>query len=70
MPYVNGSINGRRALVNDNLGQELAAFLDVLRDGGSPMVTGEDGRRALETALLIEGNLNPVLRGKAAGASG
>ena len=70
LPYVNGSINGRRALVNDNLGQELAAFLDVLRSGGSPMVTGEDGRRALETALLIEGNLNPVLRGKAAGASG
>ena len=70
LPYVNGSINGRRALVNDNLGQELAAFLDVLRHGGAPMVTGEDGRRALETALLIEANLNPVLTSKVAGAGG
>ncbi len=63
---VNGSMNGRRALAHDNLGQELAAFIDTVAMGGIPMVTGEDGRRALETALLIEANLNPVL--KAVGA--
>lgn len=63
---VNGAMNGRRALAHDNLGQELAAFIDTVAAGGTPMVTGEDGRRALETALLIEANLNPVL--KAVGA--
>ena len=71
LPYVNGSISGRRALINDNLGQELAAFIDVLRHGGKPMVTGDDGRRALETALLIEAHMNIVLpEQRAAGASG
>lgn len=62
LPATNGAVNGRRVLVNDNLGQELAAFLDAVAAGGTPMVTGEDGRRALETALLIEANLNPVLK--------
>jgi predicted dehydrogenase len=61
MPERKGGLNGRHVLINDNLGQELAAFLDSVIEGGSPMVTGEDGRRALETALLIEANLNPVL---------
>ena len=71
LPYVNGSISGRRALVNDNLGQELAAFIDVLRHGGKPMVTGEDGRRALETALMIEQHMNIVFpEQRAAGAHG
>lgn len=62
MPGSNGPLNGRRVLINDNLGQELAAFLDAVLEGGTPMVTGDDGRRALETALMIEANLNPVLR--------
>jgi predicted dehydrogenase len=70
LPFVNGSLNGRRALINDNLGQELASFLDTLRQGGKPMVTGEDGRRALETALLIEANLNAVLTQRTADAAG
>lgn len=61
LPVINGVMNGRRALINDNLAQELAAFIDTVREGGTPMVTGKDGRRALETALLIEANLNPVL---------
>jgi predicted dehydrogenase len=69
LPFVNGSLANRRALINDNLGQELAAFLDTLRYGGKPMVTGEDGRRALETALMIEENLNPVLAAQSAGAA-
>lgn len=59
---VNGAMNGRRVLINDNLGQELAAFLDSIAGGEPPMVTGADGRRALETALLIEANLNPIRR--------
>lgn len=63
---INGQMNGRRVLINDNLAQELAAFLDAVRDGGEPMVTGEDGRRALETALLIEANLNPLPKKAAA----
>jgi predicted dehydrogenase len=71
LPYVNGSISGRRALINDNLGQELAAFIDVLRHGGKPMVTGEDGRRALETALMVEEHMNIMLpEQRAAGAHG
>lgn len=61
MPEANGAVNGRRALINDNLAQELAAFIDTVREGGTPMVTGQDGRQALETALLIEANLNPLL---------
>jgi predicted dehydrogenase len=71
LPAVNGSEEGRRALINDNLGQELASFLDVLATGGRPMVTGDDGRRALDTALTIDAHLNQVLtRGKVVGFDG
>lgn len=66
LPGVNGQMNGRRVLINDNLAQELAAFVDAVAAGGTPMVTGDDGRRALETALLIEANLNPIRRKAAA----
>lgn len=37
----------------DALLDEIAAFLRVVRTGGQPVVTGEDGLRALETALRI-----------------
>ncbi len=37
----------------DALGDEIASFLDVVRRGGRPVVSGEDGLAALETALSI-----------------
>ena len=37
----------------DALLDEIVSFLDVVRTGGRPVVTGEDGLRALETALRI-----------------
>ena len=50
----------------DNLGQELAAFAATVRAGGTPMVTGADGRRALETALAVERRLALPLRAASA----
>ncbi|RQW77158.1 MAG: gfo/Idh/MocA family oxidoreductase, partial [Geobacter sp.] len=41
----------------DALKSEIEAFLDAVTHGKTPIVTGEDGRRALETALLINKNL-------------
>ncbi len=38
---------------DDALRLEIEAFLSAARDGASPMVTGEDGKQALETALDI-----------------
>jgi predicted dehydrogenase len=37
----------------DALRDEIAAFLHAIRTGTTPMVTGEDGLRALETAIKI-----------------
>jgi predicted dehydrogenase len=37
----------------DALLDEIASFLAVVRNGGKPVVTGEDGLRALQTALRI-----------------
>ena len=37
----------------DALKSEIEAFLEAVATGKPPVVTGEDGRRALETALLI-----------------
>lgn len=37
----------------DALRSEIAAFLDAVRTGGQPVVTGEDGLRALATAIRI-----------------
>ena len=37
----------------DALRLEIEAFLSTVRDGASPVVTGEDGKQALETALDI-----------------
>jgi predicted dehydrogenase len=38
---------------SDALKSEIEAFLKCVRSGGQPVVTGEDGLRALETALKI-----------------
>ena len=32
---------------------EIEAFLRAIREAGAPVVTGEDGLRALETAIRI-----------------
>jgi len=41
----------------DTLAQEIAAFLESARSGTPPRVTGEDGWRALEAALMITQSL-------------
>lgn len=41
----------------DALKSEIEAFLDAIASGKPPVVTGEDGRRALETALMINKKL-------------
>jgi predicted dehydrogenase len=41
----------------DALEAEIASFLAAVRAGRPPLVTGEDGRRALEAALLVDGEL-------------
>ena len=38
---------------DDALRLEIEAFLNAVRDGASPVVTGEDGKQALETAMNI-----------------
>ncbi|BBA70707.1 Gfo/Idh/MocA family protein [Geobacter sulfurreducens] len=37
----------------DALKSEIASFLDCIRTGATPVVSGRDGKRALETALMI-----------------
>ncbi|WP_306533215.1 Gfo/Idh/MocA family protein [Geobacter sp.] len=41
----------------DALKAEIASFLDCVRTGAKPVVSGEDGKRALETALKISKKL-------------
>ena len=55
---VNGQVNGN-AVAQDLLAVEISAFLECIRTGQSPLVNGKEGRRALETALLINRNLRP-----------
>ena len=47
--------NTRNALVFND--PEIAAFLNSVRTGKPPLVTGEDGWRALEAALMITRSL-------------
>jgi predicted dehydrogenase len=49
------SIEERSYEQGDALQQEIEAFLDSIRDGRPPVVSGADGLRALETALAITG---------------
>ncbi|PLX82028.1 MAG: UDP-N-acetyl-D-glucosamine dehydrogenase, partial [Desulfuromonas sp.] len=41
----------------DALRDEIHAFVDSIRDGKPPVVSGEDGKRALEVAMQISGKL-------------
>ena len=41
----------------DALEAEISSFLAAARAGGPPLVTGEDGRRTLEAALLVDREL-------------
>ena len=41
----------------DALAEEIGAFLEAVRGDRRPIVTGEDGRRALEAALLVDREL-------------
>ena len=47
---------------DDALRLEIEAFLSTVRDGASPVVTGEDGKQALETALDIIGQVEEWTR--------
>ncbi len=42
---------------NDALKEEISSFMGCVRTGTSPVVSGEDGKRALETALMINKKL-------------
>jgi predicted dehydrogenase len=42
----------------DSLAAELQSFLTCVSTGGAPLVTGEDGRAALATALIVSESLN------------
>ncbi|MDX9708354.1 MAG: Gfo/Idh/MocA family oxidoreductase [Trichloromonas sp.] len=42
---------------SDALLEEVRSFVEVVRTGGRPVVSGEDGRRALEVALQIDTRL-------------
>ena len=45
----------------DDLAAEIASFVACVREGRTPVVTGEDGRRALETAMRITASIRDSL---------
>ena len=47
---------------SDALRAQIESFLDAIRRGAPPLVSGSDGRRALETALAISAQLQPEAR--------
>jgi predicted dehydrogenase len=47
----------RRFEQSDALRDEVAAFITAVRDGTPPVVSGEDGKRALEVAMQINSRL-------------
>jgi len=53
----NVTIDQKELAQGDVLMAEIESFLEVIAGNGRPVVTGEDGRRALETALLINRKL-------------
>jgi predicted dehydrogenase len=53
---------GGNGMADDDLGCEIAAFLAAVRDGSAPIVGGEQGLEALETALLIESAIEANFR--------
>jgi len=54
----NVTINERELGEADALRNEIESFIAAIRDGNPPMVSGRDGRMALETALKINSSLN------------
>jgi predicted dehydrogenase len=46
----------------DDLAAEIADFVRCVRDGAAPLVSGSDGRRALETAIRVTESLRANLR--------
>lgn len=42
--------------------KELKEFADAIKNGTTPLVTGEDGRRALEVAVQIESQIKSTLK--------
>ncbi|MBW2092179.1 MAG: hypothetical protein JRI34_08675, partial [Deltaproteobacteria bacterium] len=46
----------------DSLEEELKSFLDSVKNRSVPLVSGEDGRRALAVALQIMSEIEPRLR--------
>ena len=53
----------------DELEREVEAFIAAVRDGTPPMVSGEDGLRALEAALTVTDSLRANLAVMQAGSS-
>jgi predicted dehydrogenase len=53
----NVTIEERSFDQGDPLKDEIDAFVGAVRDGTTPMVTGVDGKRALEVAIQISGKL-------------
>jgi predicted dehydrogenase len=45
-------------LSSDYLGDEIKSFVDAVRTRNSPLVTGRDGKRALEVAMMIKDRLD------------
>jgi predicted dehydrogenase len=41
----------------DTLMEEISAFVSAVRNGTAPVVSGEDGKRALDVATRITGKL-------------
>jgi predicted dehydrogenase len=48
---------------------EISGFLDVVRDGGAPLVSGPDGRNAMELALLVRDKIESHLKSAETGAA-
>ncbi len=49
---------------SDPLGLELRAFVTSVRDGTAPLVSGEDGRRALQVALAVGEGIEATARAR------
>ena len=48
---------------SDSLKEELKDFIDSVRSGNRPTVSGEDGRRALEVALRVSDEIHKSQNG-------
>lgn len=67
---------GMPGIVRDNLDvggtqplqAEIRGFLDAARDGGIPLLTGEDGRNAMELALVVQKKIESHLKSAETGA--